>query len=235
MAVPLASKRCNARSAAIIWGLLLLFLAAQIGFARATASLRAAIEEIPQPLGPTALKGLALGDDQFLFRAVARWLQDVGDGGGRVRPLREYDYDRVVGWLKALDDMDDRSEYVYFLAAHYFGALSDPTTAPQRVGKIVEYLRQSAMARPEQRWSWLVWSAAKTQRLVKDHALALRLAHDLSDLRGNSAVPAWLALLAPPLYRTAGDEAAARALESDPRLIAERDHLAEELHRNLGR
>lgn len=218
-------------ASALIWLLLAAFLSAQLIFAHAVKPLRPAIEEMPYPLGGMALKALAFGDDQFVFRAVARWLQDVGDGGGRMRPLRDYDYDRVVGWLRRLDSLDDRSDYAHVLAARYFGALVEPKAGPPRVKKIAEYLRQVALGDPAHRWSWLVWAAIAEQHMVKDRALGLTLANDAASLRGNAAVPAWLPLIAIPLYRLAGDEAAARALEADPALAeVRRQALAELAH-----
>ncbi|HIJ63611.1 MAG TPA: hypothetical protein HPQ04_13030, partial [Rhodospirillaceae bacterium] len=137
-------------------------LAAQLAFAHQVRGLRAAIEEMPYPLSDRALKFLAFGDDQFLFRGIARWLQDVGDGGGRLRPLRDYDYGRVVGWLEILDRLDGESDYGYSLAAHYFGAV----TEDKKVKIIAEYLRGAAMARPARRWPWLVWAATHVRHPV---------------------------------------------------------------------
>jgi hypothetical protein len=201
-----------------VWLILFAALTMQIGTARWLRPLRPGIEEMPYPLGDQGLKGLSLGDDQFLFRALARWLQDVGDGGGRVRPLRDYDYDRVVGWLKALDGLDPRSEYLYWLGSHYFGAITDPGKGPEKVAKVVDYFRTAALADPEHRWSWLVWAAVKAHHTVKDKALMAKVAADLVSLKGRSDIPAWLPLLAIPLYRAAGDGAAAKALEDDPML-----------------
>jgi hypothetical protein len=195
--------------------------------------LRPAIEEMPPPLSRTALKVLALGDDEFLFRALTLWLQDVGDGGGRLRPLREYDYDRVVGWLKALDGLDERADYAHIVAARYFGALVDPESAPSRVGKIAEYFRGLAEKDPARRWPWLVWAGVKVQTTVKDRRLAARLAGDLVALKGHPAVPDWLPLIAIRLYRLAGNEAAARALAADPALRDVRERAMRELSNEL--
>ena len=80
-----------------IWLALGALLAAQIWFFEQTAGLRPAIEDMPPPPTETALKAIAFGDKEFLFRHLGRWLQGVGDGGGRLHPLRDFDYDDVVG------------------------------------------------------------------------------------------------------------------------------------------
>ncbi len=204
----------------VLWVVLVGFLCAQIGYARVLVPLRPAIEEIPFPLGELGVKGIALGDEQFLFRFLARWLQEVGDGGGRVRPLKDYDYDRVVGWLKVLDRLDDQSNYSYWLAARYFGAVLEPNFGPERVRKIVLYFRERAVADPARHWPGLVWAAARVRRVVKDRDLSGLIARDLVALRGDPRVPSWLPLLVPPLYRFAGEIEEAKALETDPEFAA---------------
>lgn len=195
-----------------IWLLLLALLSVQVLFAHHLRDRRPAIEEMPYPLSGLALKFLAFGDEQFLARAVAHWLQDVGDGGGRVRSLKDYDYARVVGWLKVIDHLDARSDYGNVLAAHYFGAV----TNIQKVKIIADYLNQVAMADPAQRWPGLVWASAHAIHQIKDPQLAASLAQNILSLRGDPRVPDWLVLLVPSLYRTAGDLNAAAALERDP-------------------
>ena len=176
---------------------------------------------------------MAFGDSQFLFRLQTLWMLDFGDGGGRLKPLRDYDYDRVVGWLRAMDGLDSRSDAVYQLGSHYFGALTDPATAPAKVGRVADFFEQAALADPAHRWSWLVWSALIIQHRVKDPELAGRIATDLMSLRDNKSVPNWLPLLAVPLYRIAGNEAEAERLSRDPGMIELRREAVESLNRTL--
>ena len=204
-----------------LWTLILLFVATQIAFSFNTRPLRAAIDEMPPPPTDRALKAMAFGDDEFLFRHLGRWLEYVGDGGGRVRPLREYDYDRVVGWLETLDKYDqDRSDYIHTLAAQYFGQVY---IDPNRVRMILAYLRQAGLKDPVHNWKWLIWSAHTANKPLKDKALLAAIAKDLqSPELKNPAVPAWVRLLPIRLYVRAGDEAGARdaLAKADPADIA---------------
>ncbi len=150
-----------------------------------------------------------------------------------MKPLRDMNYDYVVGWLKTLDFLNQSSDYAHTLAARYFGEVN---ISPERVGKIVFYLRGLALADPVRNWGWMVWAANKTRTLLKDRGTATVLAHDLqSDAFKNPAIPAWVRLLPVQLYRLAGDDAAAneafRALpDSDKEAIdAERRALEEKL------
>ncbi|PKU26516.1 hypothetical protein [Telmatospirillum siberiense] len=217
----------------LLWIVLVALLCAQVGYARILRPLRPAIEEMPFPLNEQGIKGLALGDDQFLFRVLARWLQDVGDGGGRVRPLIDYDYDRVVDWLKVLDRLDERSDYSFVLGASYFGSVMEPNAGPSRVRKIALYFRERALADPARRWPELVWAGERARRIVKDRQLSELIAGDLSALRDNPRVPAWLPLLAPPLYRFAGNNRAAEDIDADPGLSKLRREAMQELLKRL--
>lgn len=201
----------------LIWPALALLLLAQAAFTHAMREVRPAIEAMPPPPAETALKGMAFGDDEFLYRATALWLQDVGDGGGRLKPLREMDYDRVVAWLRALDRLDPKAEFAHAVAAHEFGQVQ---IDPSRVRKIVLYLREVGLSDPARRWPWLVWAAERARHELKDKELVRGFAHDFAGIT-DRAVPAWVRGLATPLYHYAGDaaaaaEARAALLKSDP-------------------
>jgi len=184
--------------------------------------LRSAIEQMPSPPSAAALKAMAFGDDQFLYRAELSWLQEVGDGGGRLRPLREFDYGRVADWLRALDRLDPQSDAMFQLGSAYFGAISDPKTASTQLPPLIDYYAEGGMADPARRWHWLVWAAIKTQHVVKSPVMADRLVDDLLAVRANPDAPAWLPLLAPPLLRAVGETERAAALDADPDIVERR-------------
>jgi hypothetical protein len=236
MIVRAALLGLNAVRGSTVWGLLLLLVAAQIWFAIGTRDLRAAIDEMPPAPSENALKAMAFGDDEFLFRHLTRWMEFVGDGGGRVRPLRDYDYDRVVDWLRTLDELDAyRSDMPHAIAARYFGEITsavDPNHA--RVGKIVSYLELVGLHDPKRFWPWLVWDARLARKTIGDPDLMRTLAKDLQspELRSRS-IPAWVRLLPVELYQAAGDKQAAadalakvtpedkKEIEDDRRAMAE--------------
>lgn len=220
-------------SAAPLWAAILLLLGAQVLVSHHLKPLRPAIEEMPYPPSPLALKALALGDDQFLFRAEVSWLQGVGDGGGRLKPLRDYDYDRVVDWLRIVDGLDPQSRSLFEIGARYFGAISDPATAPLKLKPLAAYFLQVGMSDPAHRWPWLVWAAVKAQHTIHDPELAHQAADDLLSLRGAADSPYWLPLLAMPLFRVAGDPDRAAALAADPDMIRLRRRAFAELNGRL--
>ena len=216
-----------------LWCALILLLAAQLAVSHALKPYRPAISEMPQPPNRMALKAMAFGDDQFLFRAESSWLQDVGDGGGRVRPLRDYDYDRVANWLRAVDQLDRHSSVVFAVGSTYFGALSDPVAGPPRVKILATYFKEAGLADIADRWSWLVWSAVKIQHFVKDRDMAHEMGDTLLTLRRSEQAPYWLPLLAGPLYRAAGEGDLAASVDLDPAMIALRQRATADLNTRL--
>ncbi len=226
------------RAALRVWILLLLFVAAQTWFTFGARNLREGIVAMPPAPTMWSLKAISLGDDEFIFRYLARWLQYVGDGGGRIRPLRDYDYDRIVDWMETLDQLDDlHSDYVHELAARYFGQIT-PTADPggERLRKIVRYLRASSLRDPARFWKWLVWCADKARKPLHDAELTKTLARDLQspEMRAPS-VPAWVRLLPVQLYQAVGDPAAARdaLAKVSPEDLKEVERMREEMTQHL--
>lgn len=212
------------RAALLLWPALLLLLAAQVWFSRDMRDIRPAIDRMPPPPSETVLKGMAFGDDEFLYRATALWLQDIGEGGGRLKPLREIDYDRVVAWLQALDGLDPEAEFAHTVAAKEFGQVA---IDPARVRKIVLYIRGIGLSDPPRRWAWLVWAAEMAEHALKDKELSRLMAGDFARITDRT-VPAWVRGLASPLYHFAGDDIAAKAarealIKSDPGFEEERE------------
>lgn len=194
---------------ASLWLALLVLVVVQIGFVGYTWRIRPAIEEMPPPPSPLTVKAMALGDDEFLYRYLGYWLQGVGDGGGRLRPLREYDYDRVVAWMRTIDRLDERAEYIHQLATSYFGA---ERIDLGRVRKILAYLHGVAIEDPKHRWPYLVWCANIARDTLKDKELARALAADFgSDAMKAPTIPAWVRMIGVRLYAFVGDQKAATA------------------------
>lgn len=194
----------------LLWLPMALLLALQIWFSASSEHLRPAIEQMPPPPTETSLKALAFGDREFLYRYLGRWLQGVGDGGGRLLPLRDMNYDYVTGWLGALDALDDnRSEFVRSVGAYYFALVA---ISPDRIGKVYDYILANALRDPQREWRWLLWNARIARFPLNDRARVVDLARRIAAMPRRDGVPAWIKLVAVRLYQFAGDEAAARSV-----------------------
>lgn len=124
-----------------------------------------------------AVDALAFGDSQFLFRYLALTLQNAGDNGGRVTPLKNYDYEKVVAWLRLLDRLDINSHWVIAMANGYFGQ----TQRVEDVEPVVRYMQGHVAQQPEAKWPWLVNAVHLARHRLKSDWLALDAARQLAD------------------------------------------------------
>jgi hypothetical protein len=169
-------KRLNLRK---IW----VFNVLLIGFAVGQATLSWAIRDVRPTLGilpdlpqQQAADALAFGDQQFLYRYLALTLQNAGDNGGRVTPLKNYDYAKVVAWLRLLDGLDHNSHWVIAMANGYFGQ----TQTIEDVEPIVRFMQENVAYRPELKWPWLVNAIHLSRHRLKNDWLALDAARQLA-------------------------------------------------------
>ncbi|NKB45867.1 MAG: hypothetical protein GKS03_16505 [Alphaproteobacteria bacterium] len=116
-----------------------------------------------------AVDVLAFGDSQFLFRYLALTIQNAGDNGGRVTPLKNYDYEKVVAWLRLLDRLDLNSHWVIAMANGYFGQ----TQRIEDVAPIVRYMQSHVAQQPERKWPWLVNAVHLARHRLKSDWVAL--------------------------------------------------------------
>lgn len=123
---------------------------------------------IPPPPTSDALRAQAFGDEQFLYRQLAHDLQNFGDTGGRVTAMKDYDPDRVVGWLGALDTLDPDAGYHLFLTVRYFAQ----TPNPAALRRLVNYIEERADQNPERHAIWAADAIYIAQVRLHDLKLA---------------------------------------------------------------
>ena len=79
----------------------------------------------------------ALGDAQFASRLISMMIQNLGSTGGRITPVKDYDFEKLGDWLILNYELDPYSDITPYMAGYYFGASQDPT----KIRAIFEYLR----------------------------------------------------------------------------------------------
>lgn len=131
---------------------------------------------------------MMLGDEQFSFRFGALTLQNLGDGGGRVTPIKDYDFDKLGKWFWLLNSLDPASEHVPLITAFYFGGAPEPS----QVKVVVDYLAYVGNNPAGEKWRWLAHAAYLALHKMKDPDLALDLAYRLSKIQPLSGeLPGW--------------------------------------------
>ena len=161
------------------------------------------------PLPPPLLiaPAMALGDSQLFYRAAAFALQNMGDEGGRVTPLADYDYARLGAWLDLLDRLDPEARYAPTLAAYYFGQTPDP----EGLRRIVAYLSRVGARDPARNWRWLTHATYLARHRLHDLPLALAVARHLAGLP-EGEVPLWVRQMPAFVLAEVGEREAARDL-----------------------
>ena len=200
-------------------GIALVLLGAQLALGLALERQRARPAGIlPPPPSPRALLVRGLGDRQLAYRLGALELQEAGDGGGIVTPLLLYDYDRLAGWLDAVDRLDPKAGHVMAMATYYFALATDPAKVRRMVAFVVEAFERH----PESRWRFLAHAAYLARFRLHDRAYALEIARRLASL-DIEGLPVWTKQMPAFVLADMGeDEAAAdlmnAILDSDPGL-----------------
>lgn len=161
------------------------------------------------PAAPSAVLApvLTLGDPQVLYRGAAFGLQNMGDQGGRVTPLADYDYQRLEAWLAVLDRLDPEADYAPTLAGFYFGQTRDPVD----LRRIVTYLTRIGARDPRHNWRWLAHAAFLARHRLHDLPLALDIARHLTEL-DDPDIPLWVRQLPAFVLAEVGEDEAARDL-----------------------
>ncbi len=173
---------------------------------------------VPNAPPATAASLVTLGDAQLFYRAATFSLQNMGDQGGRVTPLIDYDYDRLSAWFDLLDGLDPAASYAPTLAAFYFSQ----TPSKDDLRSIVGYLSRIGSRDPSRNWRWLAHAVYLARHRLGDLPLALEVAQQLAGLAGSEA-PVWVRqmpafVLAAVGEREAADDLLQTILATDPNL-----------------
>ncbi len=117
-----------------------------------------------------------LGDEGFAYRINSLMLQNLGDTGGRVTALKDYNFEELSEWFFLQDKLDPVSDYIPHLASYVFGGVQDP----EKYRPILEYLKMVG-ARPEgMKWNWLYFAVFFARHELEDLDKALALANILA-------------------------------------------------------
>lgn len=154
---------------------------------------------------------MGLGDSQFAYRAGALMLQNMGDSGARVTPLKEYDFSTIRDWLFLMDKLDSRAQVVPLMAAYYFGAVQDDEQIPY----ILDYLELvGGRDVRDERWRWLAHAVYLARFKMQDLPRALELSYKLKAMHDANpgVMPTWTAQMPAFVLVAMNDKQAAKIL-----------------------
>ena len=223
-----------------IWLLLALCLAAQLALRSTRPGGAPTAAELPPPPRVETLRLASFGEREATARVAMLYLQTIDFSGGQAIPYRALDYRRLAGWLRAILDLDPRSDYPLFSAARIYAEVPDP----ERARIALDFVHDAFLEAPDRRWPWLAHAALLAKHRLKDLALARRYAAAVARHATGPQVPLWAKQMEIFILEDMDELEAAKVMlggllaggqVSDPaevRFLAER---LEELERRLAR
>jgi hypothetical protein len=162
-----------------LWAALALTLSAQLAWHAARPPLEAAGPGLPPAPDAAALRLASFGEPQAAARIVMLHVQSQAH--------RELDYARLIGWLRAILELDPRSDYPLFAAARIYAENTDPV----RSRAALEFVYQAFLDDPNRRWPALAHATLLAKHRLKDLALARRYAAAIDRHTTAPNVPLW--------------------------------------------
>lgn len=148
--------------------------------------LRAAWGNVPPVPSNEAAALFTLGDKQLAYRTYGLLIQNLGDAGGDARPLRDYNYPRLVQWFWLEDFLDPLANFIPHLAGFYFSANQDT----EAIDPVINYLAEIGARPGPQKWRWLAQAIYLARFVQHDYDKALMLAEKLAAL-DYPGMPTW--------------------------------------------
>jgi tetratricopeptide (TPR) repeat protein len=131
-------------------------------------------------------------------------LQNLGSTGGRIVPLHEYNYDKLVEWFFLTDSLDPKSNFISRLAAYYYGSSQDK----EDLRKLLVFLEKQGTANTGRKWLLLVYGMKIARYELGDMDKALHFANLLANL-DNPDMPDWTRRAPAIILSAKGDKEAA--------------------------
>jgi hypothetical protein len=162
-----------------LWTLLGTALVAQLSWHASLGRPRPAAADLPPAPSAQALRLAAFGEAETAARLVMLYVQAFD--------MRGLDYARLEPWLRALLELDPRSQYPLFAASRIYA--EHPDAARSRA--MLEFIHQQFLLDPNRRWPWLAQGALLAKHRLKDLPLARRYAAAIDRHTTDADVPGW--------------------------------------------
>lgn len=212
-------------SAAALRGRVNFFLAVFLGLTIAlwlgTHHMQARWAGVPPVPSKEGAMMMTLGDAQFSYRFGAITLQNLGNTGGNIVPVKDYDYEKLGKWFWLLNDLDPASNHVPMMAAYYFGA----TPVVKDLTVVVRYLGHVGQVPVGNKWRWLVQAVFLARHRLNDLDLALDYAYKLSRMNpAGDTLPVWARQMPAFVLSEQGEKESSRKIVEDILLTADDLH-----------
>ena len=162
-------------------------LVVQVLFSSFIRPLRPLYESVPPVPTLRSATIQFLGDREFAYRHIGIMIQNFGDTGGAHTPLGDYDFEKLTKWFLLENELDEKSDYMPFLAAYVFGGSQDVSKLPP----LIDYLEYVGNSNEAEKWRWMVQAMYLARFKMHDNERGLDLAYKLSALY-RPGLPGWV-------------------------------------------
>ncbi|MBX9904407.1 MAG: hypothetical protein K2Y31_08635 [Burkholderiales bacterium] len=152
------------------------------------------------------LRAASFGEPVATAQMLLLYLQAFDNQPGISIPFRDLDYDRVTAWLDAALRLDPHSGYALMMASQLYAQV--PDAGKQRA--MCEFVHARFIEAPDARWRWLAHCAIMAKHRLKDPALALLYAADITRRTGRAS--GWARQMQIFILEDMGETASAKVL-----------------------
>ena len=145
-------------------------------------------EALPDVPDTRLLQLSAMGEAGTLAKVLMLWLQAFDNQPGISIPFAELDYTRVINWLDALLNLDNRFQYPLLSASRVYTETPDN----ERKRQMLEFVHRRFLEDPDRRWPWMAHAIYVAKHRIKDLPLALKYANALRLNVVSDAVSPWV-------------------------------------------
>jgi hypothetical protein len=175
-----------------VWLLLGAAFLAQLAWHGVRPSPTAYVGDLRAPPSAAAMRVLAMGEPVAAARLSFLWLQSFDDPPGVTVPLKDLNYRALAAWLNVILELDPRGSAPLLAASKVYSTVPDP----ERQRLMLDFVHQSFLKDPNERWRWLAHVALLARHRLRDLDLALHYAKSLNERTRPDVVPAWARALA---------------------------------------
>src|SRR5512146_302614 len=159
-----------------VLGLLVIAFCLQVAWQALQPKPVASADALGAPASQPVLSVVSLGEPIALAQLLTLYLQAFDDQPGVSIPFKNLDYPRVIRWLDSILGLDPVTEYPLLMASELYGQV--PVESKQRL--MFEFVHRKFLEHPNRRWRWLAHCAILAKYRLKDPALALSYAEDIT-------------------------------------------------------
>lgn len=178
-----------------------------VGFWFYSRDIKANWSNVPPVPSEMSAVSSTLGDIQFASRVISMMIQNLGSTGGRVTPVKDYDFEKLGGWFMLNHKLDPASNLTPYMAAYYFGASQDPT----KIRPVINYLRVAGNSAEGEKWRWLLQGIYLARFKLKDLSLAMEMSEELAAIEKED-MPDWTRRMKVNVLNQQGEKEAALQL-----------------------